>query len=71
MSNVRPIAGTVFNVEQAIEDLRSRAKTFKGLVVLTTDQDDQYDFYIAGSVGAETTLGRIEVLKRALLRTIK
>jgi hypothetical protein len=60
-TNIKP-------VRQAISELQDQADQISGLVVLVCINDDaDYDYYIAGSIGAERTIGRLEIIKRALL----
>jgi hypothetical protein len=58
-------------VRQALSELQANADKISGLVVLVSMNDDEdYDYYIAGTIGAERTIGRMEIVKRALLDKI-
>lgn len=37
------------------------------VVLVAMNDDEDYDYYIAGSIGAERTIGRLEIIKRAML----
>jgi hypothetical protein len=70
--SIEPIRRDMKPVRQAIADLQQHADEISGLVVLVcTNDDEDYDFYIAGSIGAERALGRLEIIKRAILNKVQ
>jgi hypothetical protein len=55
-------------VKQAIDELQANADKISGLVILVClNNDEDYDYYVAGSIGAERTIGRLEIIKRSIL----
>jgi hypothetical protein len=72
MSNVEKIRGNILPVRQAIAELQEHADEISGLVVLVCKNDDEdYDYYVAGTIGAERTLGRLEIIKRAIIDKVR
>ena len=72
MSNVERIRGSIIPVRQAVADLQAHADEISGLVVLVCkNNDEDYDYYVAGTIGAERTLGRLEIIKRAILNMVR
>lgn len=69
---VERIRRDIMPVRQAIADLEARADKISGLVVLVCENgDEDYDYYVAGSIGAERTIGRLEIIKRAILDKVR
>ena len=69
---VTRIRGDIMPVRQAISELEANADRISGLVVLVSiNGDEDYDYYVAGTIGAERTLGRLEILKRAILNMVR
>lgn len=65
---VEPIRKSIMPVRQAIAKLEANADKISGLVVLVSINDDEdYDYYVAGTIGAERTIGRLEIIKSALI----
>lgn len=72
MSTVEPIRASIMPVRQAIAELEAKADEISGMVVLVCkNNDEDYDYYVAGTVGAERTLGRLEIVKRAILNMVR
>ena len=66
--SVEPIRKHITPVKQAIADLEAQADKISGMIVLVcTNNDEDYDYYIAGTIGAERAVGRLEIIKRAIL----
>lgn len=65
---VEPIRRNIKPVRQAIDELQANADQISGMVILVcTNDDEDYDYYVAGTVGAERTIGRLEIVQRAFL----
>lgn len=72
MSKVERIRSSIMPVRQAIAELEANADKISGLVVLvSTNGDEDYDYYVAGTIGAERALGRLEIIKRAILNMVR
>ena len=72
MKKIARIRQDIMPVKEAIAALQDSADKISGLVVLVMhDDDENYDYYIAGTVGAERTIGRLEIIKRALLDKVR
>ncbi len=72
MSTVERIRGNIIPVRQAIADLEASADEISGLVVLVSKNgDEDYDYYVAGTIGAERAIGRLEIIKRAILNMVR
>lgn len=72
MSNVERIRGGIMPVRQAISELEAQAGEISGMVVLVCKNgDEDYDYYVAGTIGAERALGRLEIIKRAILNMVR
>ena len=70
--SVTNIRKDIMPVRQAIANLEAQADKITGLVVLvSTNNDEDYDYYVAGTIGAERALGRLEILKRAILNMVR
>lgn len=69
---VERIRSNILPVREAIAELEARADEITGLVVLVSrDNDENYDYYVAGTIGAERALGRLEIIKRAILNMVR
>ena len=69
---VARIRDDIMPVREAIAQLDANADKISGMVVLVClNKDEDYDYYVAGTIGAERTLGRLEILKRAILDKVK
>ena len=69
---VERIRKDIMPVREAIAQLDANADKISGMVVLVClNKDEDYDYYVAGTIGAERTLGRLEILKRAILDKVK
>lgn len=72
MGNVERIRSEILPVRQAIAELEAHADEISGLVILVSkNSDEDYDYYVAGTIGAERALGRIEIIKRAILNMVR
>ena len=69
---VERIRSDIMPVRQAIADLEANVDKISGMVILVSiNGDEDYDYYVAGSIGAERTLGRLEIVKRAILNMVR
>lgn len=70
--NIQPINKNIKSVKQAINELSENADNISGMLVLVClDNDENYDYYVAGIIGAERMLGRIEIVKRSILDKVQ
>ena len=70
--SIERIRSHIMPVREAIADLQAQADHISGLVVLVCKNDDEdYDYYVAGTIGAERALGRLDIVKRAILDKVR
>jgi hypothetical protein len=66
--SVERIRKDILPVSEAIAELQKSVDEISGMVVLVCkDGDEKYDYYVAGTIGAERAIGRLEIIKRAIL----
>ncbi len=72
MATIERIRGNILPVREALAELEARVDEISGLVVLVSrNGDEDYDYYVAGTIGAERALGRLEIIKRAILNMVR
>ena len=70
--SIERIRSNIMPVRQAIAELEAQADDISGMVVLVCkNHDEDYDYYVAGTIGAERALGRLEIIKRAILNMVR
>lgn len=65
-----PINEHIKPIAIAIDQLRHQQAELEGMVILAFDKKGDYDFYVAGTVSAERTIGVLEIVKAALLKKV-
>lgn len=69
---IERIRNDVTPVREALASMHEQAAEISGMVVLVCKNgDENYDYFIAGTVGAERAIGRLEIIKQALLNKIR
>lgn len=69
---VQRIRRDIMPVKQAIAEMEQNADKISGMVVLVCQNNDEdYDYYVAGTIGAERAVGRLEIIKRAILDKVQ
>jgi hypothetical protein len=69
--SVQPIRKNLTPIRDAIDELHANADNISGMVVLVcTNNDEDYDYWIAGTVGVERAVGRLEIIQQALVKRI-
>lgn len=69
---VELIRKDIMPVRQALSSLQSQADDISGMVVLICkNNDEDYDYYVAGTIGAERALGRLEIIKQAIINKVR
>jgi len=68
--NVEAIRNDFVPVHEALKQLSEKEAEIEGVLVLVANKNGGYTYFMGGALMAETTIGRLEVVKRALLRQV-